>query len=210
MLPSLKTRQLLPISGVQRGVVPATAKVGWSLETFAGRLGEISGSQSTATLTLAFRLVLEAQRQGEPVAWVCRRNSFFYPPDAAEVSIDLDALVVIWVPDTLRAARAADQLVRSGAFGLVVIDLGEQARLPVAALARLVGLTKRHHTALLCLTDNEDERPSLGSLVSIRAQTVRSHEKEDLYRCRAQVLKDKKCGPGWTHTETCRGPNGLR
>ena len=65
-------------------------------------------------------------------------------------------------------------------------------------------------TALLCLTDKEGERPSLGSLVSIRVQTVRSHEEDDLYRCRVQVLKDKKCGPGWTHTETCRGPNGLR
>ena len=26
----------------------------------------------------------------------------------------------------------------------------------------------------------------------------------------ARVLKDKRLGPGWTHREVCRGPDGLR
>ena len=37
--------------------------------------------------------------------------------------IDLDALPVVRVPDARAAGRAADHLVRSGGFGLVVIDL---------------------------------------------------------------------------------------
>ena len=42
----------------------------WRLSSLYGRVGELSGSRATAVLTLAMRLVLEAQRQGEPVAWL--------------------------------------------------------------------------------------------------------------------------------------------
>ena len=52
----------------------------WQLSGFSGRLIEISGNRASASLTLAFRLVHEAQRQGEPVAWISRRDSVFFPP----------------------------------------------------------------------------------------------------------------------------------
>ena len=44
----------------------------------------ISGGQAGASLTLVFRLVLEAQRQREPVAWIHGRSGTLFPPDAAE------------------------------------------------------------------------------------------------------------------------------
>ena len=52
--------------GLRRGLVVSDAPAVWSLSAFTGRLGEISGGYASAALTLAFRLVLEAQRQGEP------------------------------------------------------------------------------------------------------------------------------------------------
>jgi len=186
------------------------ARPAWRLSAFVGRCGEISGEHASAALTLAFRLVLEAQRLGEPVAWIRREDSVFYPPDAAATSVDLEALVVVRVVETRQAARAADLLVRSGAFGLVVLDLGPGARTPPAVLARLGGLAQKHDAAVLCLTEKRGEQPSLGSLVSIRAEARRTRRNEDHFLCLARVLKDKLGGPGWTHEEVFRGPDGLR
>ena len=186
-------------------IAPAT----WGLSTFRGRLGEISGGRASAVLTLAFRLVLEAQREQEPVAWITRRDRAFYPPDVAEAAVDLEALVVVWADGALPAARAADRLVRSGAFGLVALDLGEGARLPFTVLSRLAGLARKHRTAVLCLTEKDAASPSLGPLVSIRAETARSRPGEARFVCRAHILKDKRRGPGWEHEEVHRGPDGL-
>ena len=47
----------------------------------------------------------------------------FFPPDAAEGGVDLDALLVVRARDLSSMASAADQLARSGAFGLLVVDL---------------------------------------------------------------------------------------
>jgi recombination protein RecA len=181
----------------------------WTLDALGGRLVELSGDASGAPLTLVFRLVLEAQRRGEPAAWVGRRDSVFYPPDAADAGVDLAALAVVWTPNTLAAAGAADLLIRSGAFGLVALDLGAAARLPVAFQTRLAGLAKQHDAALVCLTEKDGERPSLGSLVSLRAHAVRVQRMDERFRCVARVLKDKRRGPGWQHAEVCRGPDGL-
>lgn len=206
--------QVLPglpdVEGLQKGWSVTTPPASWRLSVFAGRLCEISGSHAAASLTLVFRLVLETQRRDEPAVWVSRRESVFFPPDAAAVGVDLRALAVVWVGDMRLAARAADFLVRSGAFGLVVLDLGARARLPVAAQSRLVGLAKKHDTALVCITEKNNDRASLGSLVSIRAEAVRAQKTDDRFRCEARILKDKRRGPGWTHTEVCHGPDGLR
>jgi recombination protein RecA len=182
----------------------------WSLAATAGRLIEISGVGATATLTLAFGLVLDAQRGDEPVAWITPGQGTFYPPDAAEGGIDLDALVVIRVPGARAVARVADRLARSGAFGLIVLDLGAGADVPTPLQMRLAGLAQKHHTTLLCLTEKENESPSLGSLVSLRVHAQRRRVSDDRFVCGLSVLKDKRRGPTWTHAEACRGPAGLR
>jgi recombination protein RecA len=175
--------------------------VQWKLDSFAGRLVEISGDESAASLSLVFRLVYEAQR---------RRECVFFPPDVVRAGIDLAALPVIWVPDALAAARTADRLARSGAFGLLVVDLGLRPVLPLHAQARLAGLAGKHDTALLFITEKSRERPSLGSLVSVRAHAARTRREGDRFRCEARVLKDKRRGPSWGHAEMCHGPDGLR
>lgn len=182
----------------------------WSLGSFTGRFVEISGDAAGALLSFVFRLVFEAQRRGEPVVWVGRRTCPFFPPDAADAGVDLAALPVIWAPGPLEAARAADLLIRSGGFGLVVADLGMQSRLPLAAQTRLASLARKHDVALVFLTEKGADRPSIGSLVSIRAHAIRIGRDEGNYRCEARALKDKRFGPGWKHAEEFRGPDGLR
>jgi recombination protein RecA len=197
--------------GLKQGLPVSDSPTVWNYAAFAGRLGEISAQHASAALTLAFQLVLEAQRRNEPTVWVTGNASAFYPPDAAEAAIDLDALIVVRVPDNRRSARAADALLRSGGFGLVVLDLGADTRgLNPQMQSRLVGLAKKHQAALICLTEKQTHHPSIGSLVSIRAEAMRKRERDDRYTCRAQILKDKRRGPGWQHKEVFRGPDGLR
>ena len=180
----------------------------WRLQGIAGRLVEISGAGATASLTLAFGLTLEAQWEGEPVAWVTAGHNIFYPPDPAEGGVDLDALAVIRVPDARAVARAADLLVRSGGFGLIVLDL-PKAEIPTPLQARLAGLAQKHHTALICLTEKPGKAPSLGSLISLRVHAQRKPIAEGRFACELTVLKDKRRGPTWAHREVCRGPAGL-
>ena len=181
----------------------------WRLGELVGRLVEISGSGATAVLAEAFALVLEAQKQGEPVGWVTSEESFFYPPDAAEGGVDLGALVVVRVPAAKGIPRAGERLLRSGGFGLVVLDLGS-AEIPLAMQARLAGLAHHHHSALICLTEKESREPSLGSLVSLRVHAERTQTSDGQFACELKVLKDKRRGPTWKSVKAFRGPAGLR
>jgi recombination protein RecA len=188
----------------------------WSLSEIAGRLVEISGTGASATLTAAFGLVLDAQGAGQPAAWVGLSPSTFFPPDAAEGGVDLDTLAVVRVANPQAAARSAEKLVRSGGFGLVVIDLGpslwpfdpnesSRARIPAPLLTRLVGLAQKHGTAVVFLTEKTADAPSLASLVSLRVEARRV----DGASCEIRILKDKRRGPGRLYREICRGPAGL-
>ena len=70
-----------------KGLPSSRTGKSWSLEQMAGRLVDISGQKAAANLTVAFGLVLEAQKRGEPVAWVTLQQSTFYPPDVADSGI---------------------------------------------------------------------------------------------------------------------------
>ena len=182
----------------------------WGMGALRGRLVELSARGASATLTAAFELVAEAQAQSEPVAWIALAGSTFYPPDVAECGIDLAALVVVRAPDAIAAARAAERVLRSGAFGLVMLDLaGAPAELPTPVQGRLVTLAQTHDAAVVCLTEKTEDTSSLGSLVSLRAEALRRREGDARFRVTIRALKDKQRGPGWTHAGKRRGPAGL-
>jgi recombination protein RecA len=180
----------------------------WTLGEIAGRLVEISSCGAAATLTFAFGLVLEAQRQSEIVGWVTSERSFFYPPDAAQTGIDLAALAVVRVPGAESIPRAGEKLLRSSSFGLVILDL-RATDIPMPLQTRMMGLAHRHCTALVCLTEKDSKTLSLSSLVSLRVHAERERGDDGLFKCRLRVLKDKRRGPTWAHAEVCRGAAGL-
>jgi len=187
---------------------------GFDLASFTGRLVEFSGWQSSARLTAAFGFVVEAQKKNEPVAWITLKDSSFYPPDAAASGVDLDRLVVVRLPNVPSQGRAADHLLRSGGFGLVVLDLPvekrNEDRIPMPLLTRLLGLAQKHESALIILTEKPADQPSLSSLVSLRANAARVRH-DDVFDLELRVLKDKRRGPGDSvPSEKCHGPAGLR
>ena len=179
----------------------------WNLAEIAGRFVEISASAGSASLTLAFGLVRETQQREEPVGWVTSMESCFYPPDVALGGVDLAALAVIRVHGT-SIPRAGEKLLRSGGFGLIVLDLGV-ADIPIPLQSRLTGLAQHHHTGLVCLTEKQSKTFSLGSLVSLRVHAERWRSSANLFTCQLRVLKDKRRGPNWSHEELCHGPAGL-
>jgi len=189
-----------------RFIVPSQTP--WTLSEVAGRLVEISGSTASAALTLTFVLVREAQERGEPVGWVTMSETSFYPPDAAQNGTDLATLVVVRLSHAESISRAGEKLLRSGGFGVVVLDLGD-ADISMPLQTRLTGLAHRHHTALVCLTKKESRAFSLGSLVSLRAHAERQRAENNRFACTLRVLKDKRRGPTWHYEELYTGPAGL-
>ena len=196
---------------VSRGLAtPGPAPASWTSVALGGCLAELSGTGASPLLTLAFDLVHQVQRRSEPTAWITRADSTFFPPDAAQGGVDLAALPVVRLAGRRQCLRAADRLVRCGAFGLLVIDLGGCLDLPLAAQTRLAGQALAHGTLVLCLTVKTEDAPSLGSLVSVRAHARRIPRGDGRFVCRVHVLKDKRRGPGWSDEVWCRGPDGVR
>jgi recombination protein RecA len=206
---SVVRKELGPGRWPHKQVGPDSSQI-WQFATFAGRFAELSGDESAASLTLVFRLMLDAQKQGEPVAWITPRQSIFFPPDAADAGIDLASMAVIRAPDTLGTARIAEHLLRSGAFGLIVMDLGTKTYMPLHAQSRLAGQARRHATALICLTEKQRHQPSLGSLVSLRIHTAKQRQDQGQALCEARFVKDKLQGPGRIYREVFYEPDGLR
>lgn len=190
-------------------VAPETAGDPWSLDALAGRFVEISGGSATAALTIAAGLIVRVQERGEFAAWVGRAESIFFPPDFAASGIDLAALPVVRAENVTQMARAADTLLRSGGFALVVIDLDGRVEMPMAMQTRLVGLAKQQHAALVCITRTIRHAAPRGSLVSLRVETERVRTAPGCFTCTLRAVKDKRQAPGWSHREMCHGPDGV-
>jgi recombination protein RecA len=142
----------------------------WSLAALRGRLVELSARGASATLTTAIDLVLEAQLASEPVVWIMLTTGTFYPPDVADSGVDLAALVVIRVTDATGAARAAERVLRSGAFGLVVLDLSASGAQSVGSQSTDISMAhqgrssrSRRRMTRRRLTDKTADTASLGS-----------------------------------------------
>jgi recombination protein RecA len=210
---SAQAAKVLPLDELRarRGATAQGVDASWGLAALRGRLVELSARGATATLTTAIEIVAEAQAQAEPVAWIALGNGTFYPPDVADNGVDLAALVVVRAPDSTAAARAAERCLRSGAFGLVVLDLCSAGDLTMQIQGRLVTLAQTHDAAVVCLTEKTSETASLGSLVSLRAEALRTADRSVRpdFAISVRVLKDKRRGPGHMQTLKRRGPAGL-
>ncbi|MCH7479368.1 MAG: recombinase A [SAR324 cluster bacterium] len=199
-------------SGTALALAPERAAVPfrWTRAALAGRFTELSVREASTALTWAFDLVWDAQREGEPAAWIGDRESTFYPPDVADNGVDVEALAVVRMAEKRDIPRAAERLARSGAFGLIVLDLGSRAVIPAPLQGRLVQQARRHDIAILCLTEKAGRASSLGSLISLRVEAGRRRNGGEGFTCALAVSKDKRYGPGWNHQEVRHGPPGLR
>ncbi len=132
-----------------------------------GRVSEIYGPESAGKTTLCQHIVAEAQKRGGVAAYIDMEHALD-PSYAARCGVDIDNLYISQ-PDTgEQALEIAEQLVRSGAVDIIVIDsvaalvpraeiegemgdshMGLQARLMSQALRKLSGAIKQSNTALV-------------------------------------------------------------
>jgi recombination protein RecA len=173
-------------------------------------------------------LLRAARAEGETSAWIQLEGGMLYPPDLEQSGIDLEALVVIHIPrdaaSRTRApnasrgfhglCRAAEMLLRSGAFGLVVVDLTEGA--PAggneAWQGRLLALARQYASAVVLLTDKPAHDDSLGTLIGLRIEPRRTREAPGRFSIDHHVLKNKSGAPVELGSSSTghRGPWGVR
>lgn len=122
-----------------------------------GRIIEIYGPESSGKTTLAIHAIAEVQRQGGIAAIVDAEHAFdqFY---AQKLGVDINNLLISQPDNGEQALEIADNLIRSGAVDLLVIDsvaaltpkaeiegemgdsqMGLQARLMSKALRKITG-----------------------------------------------------------------------
>ena len=178
-----------------------------------GRLIELSGRGAAARTSTAVGLVRDAQLAGESTAWIQARGGPLFPPDLAAAGVDLDALVVAHVPaedGAAELARAAEILLRSGAFGLVVADLsGLRAPRGAAWQARLAALARRHQSRLVLLSDASPREGSLGPLIGLRI-AARRGAGSGPFAVALDVLKNKSGRTGESRRLIHRHPAAPR
>lgn len=122
-----------------------------------GRVVEIYGPESSGKTTLAIHAIAEVQKQGGIAAIVDAEHAFdqFY---AKSLGVDIDNLLISQPDNGEQALEIADNLIRSGAVDLLIVDsvaaltpkaeiegemgdsqMGLQARLMSKALRKLTG-----------------------------------------------------------------------
>ena len=122
-----------------------------------GRVVEIYGPESSGKTTLAIHAIAEVQKQGGIAAFIDAEHAFdqFY---AQKLGVDIDNLLISQPDNGEQALEIADNLIRSGAIDLIIVDsvaaltpkaeiegemgdsqMGLQARLMSKALRKLTG-----------------------------------------------------------------------
>ena len=86
-----------------------------------GRVVEIYGPESSGKTTLAIHAIAECQKQGGIAAFVDAEHAFdqFY---AQKLGVDINNLLISQPDNGEQALEIADNLIRSGAVDLLVID----------------------------------------------------------------------------------------
>ncbi|WP_321426156.1 recombinase RecA [uncultured Bacteroides sp.] len=132
-----------------------------------GRVIEIYGPESSGKTTLAIHAIAQAQKAGGIAAIIDAEHAFdrFY---AAKLGVDIDNLWISQPDNGEQALEIADQLIRSSAVDIVVIDsvaaltpkaeiegdmgenkVGLQARLMSQALRKLTGTISKTNTTCI-------------------------------------------------------------
>jgi len=140
-----------------------------------GRVVEIYGPESSGKTTLAIHAIAECQKNGGIAAFIDAEHAFdqFY---AQKLGVDVGNLLISQPDNGEQALEIADNLIRSGAVDLVVVDsvaaltpkaeiegemgdsqMGLQARLMSKALRKLTGSINKAGTCCIFINQLRDK-----------------------------------------------------
>lgn len=132
-----------------------------------GRIVEIYGPESSGKTTLALHCVAEAQKSGGTAAFIDAEHALD-PVYAENLGVDVDSLLVSQPDNGEQALEITEQLVRSGAVEIIVVDsvaalvpkseiegdmgdshVGLHARLMSQALRKLAGAINKSNCVII-------------------------------------------------------------
>ncbi|MBP5547601.1 MAG: recombinase RecA [Bacteroidales bacterium] len=127
-----------------------------------GRIIEIYGPESSGKTTLAIHAIAESQKKGGIAAFIDAEHAFD-PVYAGKLGVDVDNLLVSQPDNGEQALEIADNLIRSGAIDIIVIDSvaaltpkaeidGEMGDSKVGLHARLMSQALRKMTSTISKT----------------------------------------------------------
>ena len=140
-----------------------------------GRIVEIYGPESSGKTTLAIHAIAECQKNGGIAAFIDAEHAFdqFY---AKRLGVDIDNLLISQPDNGEQALEIADNLIRSGAIDLIVVDsvaaltpkaeiegemgdsqMGLQARLMSKALRKLTGSISKAKCSCIFINQLRDK-----------------------------------------------------
>ncbi len=140
-----------------------------------GRIVEIYGPESSGKTTLAILAIAQAQKQGGIAAIIDAEHAFdrFY---AEKLGVDVNNLWISQPDNGEQALEIADQLIRSSAIDIIVVDsvaaltpkaeiegamgekqMGLQARLMSQALRKLTGTIAKTNTTCIFINQLRDK-----------------------------------------------------
>ncbi|MDO5607269.1 MAG: recombinase RecA [Capnocytophaga sp.] len=140
-----------------------------------GRVVEIFGPESSGKTTLTLHAIAEAQKKGGIAAFIDAEHAFdrFY---AQKLGVDVDHLIISQPDNGEQALEIADNLIRSNAVDLIVIDsvaaltpkaeiegdmgdskMGVHARLMSQAMRKITGSISRAHCTVIFINQLRDK-----------------------------------------------------
>lgn len=140
-----------------------------------GRVIEIFGPESSGKTTLAIHAIAEAQKQGG-IAAIIDAEHAFDRTYAEKLGVDVETLLISQPDSGEQALEIADNLIRSGAIDIIVIDsvaaltpkaeiegemgdskMGLQARLMSQALRKLTATISKTNTCCMFINQLRDK-----------------------------------------------------
>ena len=132
-----------------------------------GRVVEVYGPEASGKTTLALHMVAQAQKKGGLAAFIDAEHALD-PEYAKKLGVDIENLFISQPDSGEQALEICDQLVRSGALDIIVVDsvaalvpkaeidgemgdshVGLQARLMSQALRKMTGTISKTHTCVV-------------------------------------------------------------
>ena len=171
-----------------------------------GRIVEIFGNESSGKTTLSLHIAANAQKEGGIVAFIDAEHALDINY-AKRIGVDVNNLLLAQPNSGEEALQIAEQLVRSGAVDVVIVDsvaalvpqseldgeigdshMGAQARLMSQAMRKLTGLLANTNT--LCIFTNQI-RMKIARIQTLKDNTGKAYGN----RTRVNVVKNKVAPP---------------
>lgn len=157
---------LEPVEVISTGCLPLDIALGIG-GLPRGRIVEIYGPESSGKTTISLHVIAQAQKSGGTVAFIDAEHALD-PIYAKRLRIDISRLYISQPDNGEQALEITEELVRSGAMDVIVIDsvaaltpkveidgemgdshVGAQARLMSQALRKLTGVCSKTKTCII-------------------------------------------------------------